>query len=129
MGYLNNQIRYPLTALPCLKKHATPHDFRRTMIGGLLGAGVDIVTVQHLAGHEDVSTTARYDRRGEDDKRKAAAKVELPMPDLDGISTAKPKRPAATIGYANRVDKPKAKRKSKWPPQTTIGRSKPRTTW
>ena len=83
-----------------LKKHATPHDFRRTMIGGLLGAGVDIVTVQHLAGHEDVSTTARYDRRGEDDKRKAAAKVELPMPDLDGISTAKPK-------------KPKAKRKSK----------------
>ncbi|MEO1290307.1 MAG: site-specific integrase [Chloroflexota bacterium] len=57
----------------------TPHDLRRTFAGNALDAGIDTVTVSKIMGHASPSTTARYDRRGERAKEKAAHKLDLPI--------------------------------------------------
>lgn len=54
------------------------HDFRRTVAGELLSAGEDISTVAGILGHSNVHTTAGYDRRPAEAKRKAVRKISVP---------------------------------------------------
>ena len=56
----------------------TPHDLRRTFAGEALSAGVDIATVQSLMGHASPATTARYDRRPEETRRRAMESIAIP---------------------------------------------------
>ena len=56
----------------------TPHDCRRTLAGDLLDRGVDIATVAKLLGHSQIGTTAKYDRRPEAAKQRAAETIHIP---------------------------------------------------
>lgn len=59
-------------------KPFTWHDFRRSFISDMIAAGADLVVVSKLAGHENIETTAGYDRRPVEAQRRAMEKRFVP---------------------------------------------------
>jgi len=59
-------------------KDFSPHDLRRTFISNMLDVGADIATISKIVGHEDLKTTAVYDRRPELAKKKATQLLSVP---------------------------------------------------
>lgn len=55
-----------------LPKHITPHKLRSSAAMNLHGAGVDILTIASILGHENVATTQRYVRAYDEDKANAS---------------------------------------------------------
>jgi site-specific recombinase XerD len=54
------------------------HDARRTLAGTLLDNGIDLATVQKILGHSSPVTTAAYDRRPEETRRRALRGLHVP---------------------------------------------------
>lgn len=54
-----------------LPKKITPHKLRSSAAMNLHGAGVDILTIASILGHENITTTQRYTRAYDEDKKEA----------------------------------------------------------
>lgn len=54
-----------------LPKKITPHKLRSSAAMNLHGAGVDILTIASILGHENITTTQRYTRAYDEDQKKA----------------------------------------------------------
>lgn len=54
-----------------LPKRITPHKLRSSAAMNLHGAGVDILTIASMLGHENITTTQRYTKAYDEDKKEA----------------------------------------------------------
>lgn len=54
-----------------LSKHITPHKLRSSAAMNLYGAGTDVLTIASLLGHENITTTQRYVKAYEENKKAA----------------------------------------------------------
>jgi len=89
-------------------KPFTPHDLRRTFVSRLLDSGVDIAIVAKMAGHSNIQTTARYDRRPEEAKRRAANLLQIPY--AESIEKSKFVKESGPNAYGKRTRRQRNRR-------------------
>jgi len=58
-------------------RHFSPHDLRRTFATRLFQNGADIYTVKKAMGHAAISTTERYDKRGDEEVERVSRLVQI----------------------------------------------------
>lgn len=73
-----------------IRKHVTAHTFRHTFATVLVKNGADIVAVQKMMGHSDISTTQDYLRSLGVDIKKEHKKTHPRERDKEKATTAKP---------------------------------------
>ena len=54
-----------------ISKKITPHKFRSSAAMNLRSAGIDVITIASILGHENITTTQRYIKAYDEDKQKA----------------------------------------------------------
>jgi site-specific recombinase XerD len=55
------------------------HDFRRSLVGEMFSAGVDISVIGKVVGHSNPTVTMRYDTRGDSVQQAAMTAVQIPF--------------------------------------------------
>jgi integrase/recombinase XerD len=73
-----------------IRKPATPHTLRHSYATHLLEAGVDVVTLQKLLGHRDLSTTAHYLHLTSDHLRQTPSLLDLLVLPTPGTPEGQP---------------------------------------
>lgn len=77
--------RYPLV-IEGEKKHARPHDLRRTYAARQYEAGMDLNAIRQNLGHSDIKTTLGYIGALDAGKRRGQAVYSFDLRALDGLS-------------------------------------------
>jgi integrase/recombinase XerD len=81
-----------------LRKPATMHTLRHSFATHMLEAGVDVVTLQKILGHRQLSTTARYLHLRGDYLQQLPSLLDRLLPVPNPLTTNPPTAPGGTQG-------------------------------
>ena len=72
-----NQLHFSFSSLHLLASYILFHSYRRTFATLQAAAGTDIRTIQSIMAHKSITTTQRYMKVVDSNKRKASNKISL----------------------------------------------------